>query len=189
MEWKKTLQDFEQSPPPQCWNEIREVLDQDLPLVRQKLSSLTAEPPPHSKHAIFQQISHPAQPRRIWLTRSKSIAAASIALVLGLSVLYIVFSPVQPPQVSVSVTGARKGDSITRIRQDENGYIWLYNINEEPIRISPKLIELIPALKDTQQSTIVKNWQQQLLESSFAPSGSNFMDIVELSRLLEEEKN
>lgn len=188
MEWKNTLQDFEQTPPQHCWGEIREVLDQDLPLVRQKLADFSEDPPPHSKHTIFQQLGQSAQPRRIWLTRSKSVAAASIALVLGLSILYIIFSPVPPPQVSVSVAGARKGDSMIRMQQAENGYIWLYLSNEEPIRISPKFMELVPALKDS-QSARVKDWQQQLLESSFAPSGSNFMDIAELSRLLEAEKN
>lgn len=188
MEWKKTLQDFEQTPPPQCWDEIREVLDQDLPQVRQKLSALTVDPPARSKHAIFQQLGQSVQPRRIWLTRPKLIAAASIALVLGISVLYFISSPVRPPQVSVSVAGARKGDSMTRMQQAENGYIWLYIRNDAPIRISPKFIEMVPALKDT-QSPIIKNWQEKILESSFAPSGSNFLDIAELSRLLEEEKN
>ena len=188
MEWKNTLQDFEQTPPQHCWGEIREVLDQDLPLVRQKLADFAEDPPPHSKHSIFQQLGQSVQPRRIWLSRSKSVAAASIALVLGLSVLYSIFSPVHPPQVSASVAGARKGDSMIRMQQAENGYIWLYFTNEEPIRISPKFMELVPALNDS-QSTRVKDWQQQLLESSFAPSGSNFMDIAELSRLLEAEKN
>jgi hypothetical protein len=102
--------------------------------------------------------------------------------------LYLIFSPAEPPQVGASVAGARKSDSAIQMQQSENGYIWLYPKNESPVRISPKLLEIMPALRDSQDSN-VSEWQQQVLESSFIPSGFNFMDIAELSRLLEEQND
>jgi len=188
MEWQNALQNFEQTPPPHCWSEIREVLDQDIPQVRHKLSDISVDPPPQSKYVIFQQLRSTVRPRQILLTRSRSVAAASIALLVGLSALYIILSPDQPPQVSVSVAGARKGDSMVRMQQAENGYIWMYSDNGNPVRISPKLLGIMPDRTDSQPSS-VREWQQQVLESSFIPSGFNFMDIAELSRLLEEKND
>jgi hypothetical protein len=74
-----------------------------------------------------------------------------------------------------------------RFDPDDENYIYLTASNGEVKRVSYKFEEMIPEMKN-QNSELIRKWKEKLAASSFVPAGSNFFDIAEMVKILEEEK-
>jgi hypothetical protein len=74
-----------------------------------------------------------------------------------------------------------------RFDPEDDNYIYLTAANGEIKRVSYKFEEMIPEMKK-QNSELIRKWKEKLEASSFVPAGSNFFDIAEMVKLLQEEK-
>lgn len=180
MEWKQALQNLESNPPDYCWTKINDALNEDIPEFRRKLYSLSETAPEQSKTVIFNRLSNKKTPV-ITINRSKAVAAACIAVMLSLTILYSISTPENKPKMGTSLIEAI----------DSNHSIQFNNLNGYQKEISPKLKSIFTSHSKVNDS-IVQHWQLQLANSPYIPSGSNFFDIAEIINLLKEnekEKN
>lgn len=180
MEWRKSLQELEENPPTHCWSEISNSLDQDIPAIKKSLYDYSETPPASAKEKIFNTLGNKKQATIIRLTRSKAVAAASISVLLGLTVLYIISSPENKPKVGAAVI--QYGTNNT----NGNNYIPYTNPNGDQIKISPKLHSVL-APAEHSNDTLIQLWQKKLGKSTYIPAGNNFFDIAEMVKFLEEE--
>jgi hypothetical protein len=74
-----------------------------------------------------------------------------------------------------------------RFDPDDENYIYLTASNGEVKRVSYKFEEMIPEMKK-ENSELIRKWKEKLAASSFVPAGSNFFDIAEMVKILQEEK-
>lgn len=182
MEWRNALHDFEENPPSHCWSEIKESLDQDIPAIRKQLYEYSENPPLTVGQKILSQIEGRKKTNIFYLSRSKVMAAASLAVLLALSVLYIISSPENRPKVGAAVyQSGNKEENATR------SYILFTNQKGEQINISPKLHSVLqPTVK--RNDSLIQTWQKKLSNSAYVPTGNNFFDIAEMVHILEEDE-
>lgn len=181
MEWKKALQNLEETPPTHCWSEIKESLIEDIPEIRSKLYDYTEAAPEEAQHIILSRIGNPKKGKLISLSRSRSVAAASIIVLMSLSVLYIISTPDIKPKVGTVVIQSTEKKETTA-----GNYILHTNQNGEQIKVSSKLLPILPS-GSKKNDSLIKNWQKKLGTSAYIPTGNNFFDIAEMIQFLEEE--
>lgn len=179
MEWRKALQDFEETPPSHCWTEIKESLEQDIPELRNQLYHYAEPAPEGTMQEIFAKLEKKERQNIFFFSRSRAVAAASVAVLLTLSILYIIGSPDKSPNVGAAVIQSKKNT--------QSNYIVHTNQNGEQVNISPKLRFLISSSQNPNDS-LVKKWQHKLAHSPYMPAGNNFFDIAEMVHLLEEKE-
>lgn len=111
-----------------------------------------------------------------------------------------------PANVHVSPIRDARGNivmDVNLIKSPGNNYITVTGPNGEQTKISSKFLSVLPSLNSTvdkseyfdnspQQISVWKKkfteWRNKLMQqASFAPSATNFLDILELKELLEEK--
>jgi hypothetical protein len=81
MEWRKNLYQFEENPPGNSWKNIRERLDEDVPMVREALENFEEVPPAQSWKAISASLDNvPVVAPVRWYRRPAVITAAAAVL-------------------------------------------------------------------------------------------------------------
>lgn len=179
MEWRNKLQEFEETPPSQCWSAIQESLAQDVPALKDKLYDISEPVPAAMKQRIFTALNKEERQNVFSLTRSRAVAAASIGVLLALSVLYIISPTENKPQVGTSVI-----NSISK-NKTAHSFIIYTDQHGEQIKISTKLKSL---LNKNNKDTTMQHWQHKMATSPYVPAGNNFFDIAEMAKILEENK-
>lgn len=179
MEWRKALQDFEETPPSHCWTEIEASLRADLPKLRDLLYEYGEPVPVETRQIIFDKLEKQEKQNIFFFSRSRAVAAASVLVLLTLSILYIIGSPDKHPNVGASVIQSKKSST--------KQYIIHTNQNGDQVKVSPKLRFLVPALENANDS-LIKKWHYKIAHSPYIPAGNNFFDIAEMVNLLEEKE-
>lgn len=174
MEWRKSLQAFEETPPTQNWLDIQESLDQDVPLIRKQLYDYAEEAPADALSNIFNTLDTPQKRSIFSISRSRAVAAASITVLGLLSVFYLINAPKTNPKIEASVIQSQKTPSTT-------------NLKIEQVKISPKIQSLLTS-HSSQKDTLIQHWQKKIAHSPYVPTGNNFFDIAEMVHLIEENE-
>jgi hypothetical protein len=70
----------------------------------------------------------------------------------------------------------------------DGNYIQIISPDGSVKRVSYKLKEMVPAIKDDFENPQLKHWKEKMQSAAFIPSNINFFDIADMVRLLEEQK-
>ena len=80
---------------------------------------------------------------------------------------------------------ARKRKPIKKI--NDSNYIYFTAADGEQMRLSYKLQPLLPAIRTKKHNDMLDQWSAALENSAFVPSGSNFFDIVDMIRMVDQK--
>lgn len=73
-------------------------------------------------------------------------------------------------------------------RRKDSNYIYFTLGSGDERRLSYKLEEFLPAIRNRKQNELLDHWSAALENSAFVPSGNNFFDIVEMVKMVEEQR-
>jgi hypothetical protein len=95
-------------------------------------------------------------------------------------------------------------EDVTLINSNANSYLSITGPDGQPVRVSAKFAALLNYLNDNNPATqenieVIINesakwratfaaWREKMTNNTIAPSLTNFMDVIELSNMLEEKK-
>lgn len=155
MEWRKALYDLEENPPAQCWSAIKVSIDQDIPQIRKKLNALSEIPPAQSEQKIFNRLEKRKKAKIIEFSRQKAVAAASIALLITLSLFYFLSSPSNQPKIGASMLQSKK-----KVLDKKINPVLDTVLHDVQIKASPKLYHFLKKYSKQEDSSH-SDWQKK----------------------------
>lgn len=210
MEWKKNLFDYQAEPPAQAWDKINEQLELDAPVaLREQLFAYEAAPPERLWDEVAARITEttaePAPVKQLWYRKPWNIvAAAGIAAVIfginynrsnqsttsGISTSVVSPIPADADPAAATPEQAPQQDPLrSAMENKDNNYIYFTTNAGETKRLSYKLQHLLPAIKENKNDKTLESWTNSLGTSAMAPASGDFLEIVEMVKQMEKQKN
>jgi hypothetical protein len=95
---------------------------------------------------------------------------------------------VKPGEISIpgKLYTNRDYHLLQSVQFQDGNYIHIISPDGNVKRVSYKLQEMIPAIKDEYENILLKKWKEKIQTSAFIPSGNNFFDLADMLNMLKE---
>ena len=197
---REGLYTLQETPPPHAWDQITAALKPEEP-VRLKRSSGVWRVALAAAAATVAFVA-------FFLNRDTAVPKVSVSMIRSVQPAPTP-APVPEPKTStpipsvdplppssqhesVSNTAVSPAPKSTktpaRLTVKDPNYIYFTSRSGDQRRLSYKLEKMLPAIRSQERNDTVTRWTSTLEHSSFVPCGNNFFDILELVKLIEQQK-
>jgi len=81
----------------------------------------------------------------------------------------------------------RDYNKMKSVQFDDGNYIHIVSSEGNTTRLSYKLQEMIPAIRNDVDNSRLNQWKSKLQSSAFIPAGANFFDIADMVKMLADQ--
>jgi len=81
----------------------------------------------------------------------------------------------------------RDYNKMKSVQFDDGNYIHIVSSEGNTTRLSYKLQEMIPAIRNDVDNSRLNQWKSKLQASAFIPAGANFFDIADMVKMLSDQ--